>query len=76
MFEKSFREMMAVDVRPFIKQRDGADYLPWASCKKLLHDNGAETVLFEPIPARTAVRCTAPRSVSPIKTALSTAAMR
>lgn len=50
MFEKSFREMMAVDVRPFIKQRDGADYLPWASCKKLLHDNGAETVLFEPIP--------------------------
>lgn len=50
MFEKSFLEMMKIDVRPHVKQRDGADYLPWASCKKLLHDNGAEVVMFEPIP--------------------------
>ena len=50
MFEKSFKEMLSVDVRPYIKKRDGADYLPWASCKKLLHDNGAEVVMFEPVP--------------------------
>ena len=48
MFDKTFSEMMAVDVAPYVKKRDGADYLPWASCKKLLHDNGAETVMFWP----------------------------
>ena len=53
MFDKTFREMAAIDVRPFVKLRDGekdAVYLPWAMCKKLLHDNGAETVLFYPVP--------------------------
>lgn len=50
MFNKTFKEMLAVDVRPYVKPRDGADYLPWASCKKLLHDNGAETVMFWPVP--------------------------
>lgn len=50
MFDKSFNEMLKVDVRPFIKKRDGADYLPWATCKKLLHDFGAEIVTFEPVP--------------------------
>ena len=50
MFEKTFKEMLAVDVSKYVRQRDGADYLPWASCKKLLHDFGAETVMFEPIP--------------------------
>lgn len=50
MFNKSFREMMAVDVKPYVKPRDGADYLPWATCKKLLHDHGAETVMFWPVP--------------------------
>ena len=50
MFEKSFSEMLKVDVKPYVKQRDGADYLPWASCKKLLHDNGAEVVMFHPVP--------------------------
>lgn len=53
MFTKSFQEMMQVDVSPFIKQRDDksdVDYLPWASCKKLLHDNGAEQVMFWPVP--------------------------
>ncbi len=50
MFDKSFAEMMKVDVAPYVKKRDGQDYLPWANCKKLLHDNGAETVLFWPVP--------------------------
>ena len=50
MFEKSFKEMMAVDVSPYVKERDGADYLGWAMCKKLLHDNGADEVTFYPIP--------------------------
>lgn len=50
MFEKSFKEMQAVDVRPFVKKRDGADYLPWAACKMLLHNHGAEVVTFEPVP--------------------------
>ncbi len=50
MFDKSFNEMLAVDVSGYIKQRDNIDYLPWAACKKLLHDNGAEVVMFEPVP--------------------------
>ena len=51
MFNKTFEEMMSVDVTPYVKQRDGADYLNWAMCKKLLHDHGAEVVLFTPIPS-------------------------
>lgn len=51
MFNKSFEEMMNIDVSPYVKQRDGADYLNWAMCKKLLHDNGAEVVMFYPVPA-------------------------
>ena len=50
MFSKSFNEMLALDVSGYIKQRDKIDYLPWAACKKLLHDNGAEVVMFEPVP--------------------------
>ena len=45
---KSYSEMRKVDVTPYIEQRDGADYLNWAKCKELLHDNGAEVVYFEP----------------------------
>lgn len=51
MFDKSFKEMMEIDVSPYVRQRDGADYLNWAMCKKLLHDNGAEVVMFYPVPA-------------------------
>ena len=51
MFNKSFDEMMKIDVTPYVKKRDGADYLGWAVCKKLLHDNGAEVVMFYPVPA-------------------------
>ena len=45
---KSFNEMRKVDVTPYVEKRDGADYLNWAVCKQLLHDNGAEVVYFEP----------------------------
>ncbi len=45
---KSFEEMRKIDVSPYVEKRDGGDYLNWARCKQLLHDNGAETVYFEP----------------------------
>lgn len=50
MFEKTFDEMLKVNVNQYVKDRDGASYLPWAACKKLLHDNGAEVVMFWPVP--------------------------
>ena len=40
--------MRKVDVSPFTEKRDGNDYLNWAMCKELLHQNGAEVVYFEP----------------------------
>ena len=46
---KSFAELRKVDVTPYVKQRDGADYLPWATVVDLLHDNGAEKVFFSPV---------------------------
>lgn len=41
---KSWNEMRKLDITQYVKKRDGADYLPWASCLKLLYDNGAEKV--------------------------------
>ena len=41
---KSWNEMRCLDISKYVKQRDKADYLPWASCLKLLYDNGAEKV--------------------------------
>ena len=46
---KSWNEMRSLDISKYVKQRDKADYLPWADCLKLLYDNGAETVLLEPL---------------------------
>ena len=46
---KNFNELRKVDVTPYIKQRDGADYLPWATVVDLLHEHGAEKVFFTPI---------------------------
>ncbi len=46
---KSFNELRKMDVTPYIKQRDGADYLPWATVVDLLHENGAEKVFFSPV---------------------------
>ena len=45
---KNFAEMRKIDVSPYVEKRDGVDYLNWARCKQLLHDNGAEVVYFEP----------------------------
>ena len=45
---KSYAEMRKIDVSPFVEKRDGNDYLNWAMCKELLHQNGAEKVYFEP----------------------------
>ena len=47
---KSYDELRKIDVRPYCMQRDGLDYLNWATCIKLLHENGAEVVRWEPIP--------------------------
>lgn len=46
---KSWNKMRSLDISKYVKQRDKADYLPWADCLKLLYDNGAEKVLFEPL---------------------------
>ena len=43
---KSWNEMRKLDISKYIKQRDKADYLPWASCLALLYENGAEKVTF------------------------------
>ena len=41
---KSWNEMRQLDISKYVKKRDGADYLPWAECLKLLYENGAEKV--------------------------------
>lgn len=46
---KSFNELRKIDVAPYVKQRDGADYLPWATVVDLLHEHGAEKVFFSPV---------------------------
>ena len=46
---KSWNEMYKLDISKYVKQRDKADYLPWASCLKLLYENGAEKVTFRPL---------------------------
>lgn len=54
---KSWNEMRKIDVLPHCELREAKDdkgrkievpYLNWAKCKELLHENGAETVYFEP----------------------------
>lgn len=46
---KGFNELRKVDVTPYVKQRDGADYLSWATVVDLLHEHGAEKVFFTPV---------------------------
>jgi hypothetical protein len=55
---KSFAELRKVDVTPHCEMREAKDdngkkinvpYLNWARCKDLLHQNGAEKVIFEPV---------------------------
>lgn len=50
MWNKSFLEARKIDVSRYVKKRDGIDYLPWAACKLLLHENGAEKVDFDAVP--------------------------
>ena len=45
---KSWNEMRSLDISKYVKQRDNADYLPWAECLKLLYENGAEKVKIIP----------------------------
>ena len=45
---KSWNEMRQLDISKYVKKRDKADYLPWASCLKLLYENGAEKVEILP----------------------------
>ena len=54
---KSWKEMFEIDVLPMCEHREAKDdkgkkiqvpYLNWAMCMKLLHENGAENVYFEP----------------------------
>ena len=47
---KSYEEMRKIDVTPYCEERDGFTYLNWAKCMELLHENGAETVSWLPIP--------------------------
>lgn len=46
---KNFAEMRKIDVTPYVKKRDGADYLPWATVVDLLHEHGAEKVFYTPV---------------------------
>ncbi|SHI23772.1 Protein of unknown function [Sporobacter termitidis DSM 10068] len=45
---KPYSELVKLNVAPYAEKRDGAGYLPWAVCKQLLHENGAEKVYFTP----------------------------
>ena len=54
---KSWQEMYDIDVLPLCEKREAKNdkgkkievpYLNWATCMKLLHENGAEKVYFEP----------------------------
>ena len=45
---KSWNEMRKLDISMYVKKRDGAEYLPWAECLKLLYENGAERVEILP----------------------------
>lgn len=47
---KSYDYLRKIDVREYCDDRDGALYLPYNKCIDLLHENGAETAYFLPIP--------------------------
>ena len=46
---KSYNNLRKIDVSKWTEERDGAEYLNWAKCIDLLHDNGAEQVYFVPL---------------------------
>lgn len=55
---KPYNELRKIDVLPYCEMREARDergakievpYLNWAKCVDLLHENGAETVYYEPL---------------------------
>lgn len=46
---KSYDELRDLDISEYTEIRDGAEYLNWAKCIDLLHQNGAEQVYFIPL---------------------------
>lgn len=46
---KSYSELKNLDLSKYIKKRDNADYINWATIVDLLHENGATVVYFEPV---------------------------
>ena len=46
---KSYDELRKIDVSKYTEKRDKVDYLNWAKCIDLLHENGAEQVFFIPL---------------------------
>lgn len=46
---KSYEELKRLDISEYTQQRDGLEYLNWARCIDLLHQNGAEKVYFQPL---------------------------
>lgn len=45
----NFEELSKVDLSEYVKKRDGADYINWATIVELLHQYGAKEVYFEPL---------------------------
>jgi hypothetical protein len=46
---KPYEELRKLDISKYTEKRDGMEYLNWAKCIDLLHQNGAEKVYFEPL---------------------------
>lgn len=46
---KPFEELRKLDISKHVEKRDGKDYLNWAKCIDLLHENGASMVYFTPL---------------------------
>lgn len=46
---KPYDELRKVDVKPYVKKRDNAEYLPWGACVDLLHRHGAAQVYWTPM---------------------------
>lgn len=48
MFNKTWKEMRDIDISEKVEKRDGMEYLNWAKCIEILHEEGAEEVYFTP----------------------------
>lgn len=46
---KKYDELRRINISEHTEERDGLRYLNWAKCVELLHQNGAETVYFQPL---------------------------